>query len=144
MTPQHRAERASSAMWETDAASKSIEMRIDSIEPGGCTASMEVKDHHLNGHKICHGGFIFMLADSAFAYACNSYNQVAVAQHNTITFVAPGKPGERLIARAVEVSKTGRNGIYDVSVSGKDGRLVAEFRGCSRTVKGHHFDEDEE
>ncbi len=144
MTAQQRAERASAIMWEKDVASQSLGMHIDKIAPGRATASMVVQDHHLNGHDICHGGYIFLLADSAFAFACNSYNQMTVAQHNSITFVSPGRPGERLVAVATEANKTGRNGIYDVTVSGEDGRVVAEFRGCSRTIKGQHFEENED
>ena len=97
----------------------------------------------LNGHKICHGGFIFTLADSCFAFACNSYNQLTVAQQNQITYVAPGKADEQLTARATEVSRTGRSGIYDVIVSGEDGRTVALFRGLSRSIKGQHFSEED-
>lgn len=98
----------------------------------------------LNGHGICHGGFIFTLADSAFAFACNSYNQLAVAQQNQITYLAPGREGERLQATALEVSRSGRSGVYDVFVTGGDGRSVAVFRGLSRTVKGRHFPEEED
>jgi len=98
-----------------------------------------VLDHHLNGHKICHGGVIFTLADSAFAYACNSHNEKVVAQHNSISYIAPGHAGERLIATACETSKTGRNGIYDVTVTGDRGRKIAEFRGCCRVISGSHF-----
>jgi len=103
---------------------------------------MQVTEHHLNGHDICHGGFIFTLADSAFAFACNSYNASTVAQQNSVSYLTPGLPDETLLARATETSKSGRNGIYDVTVTGQDGRVVAEFRGCSRTIRGQHFDED--
>jgi len=141
LSPQQRAERAADAMWRGDQASQWLGMALDEIAPGTAVTSMEVQAHHLNGHKICHGGFIFTLADSAFAFACNSYNQLAVAQHNTISFIAPGQLGERLTARAVETNRTGRSGIYDVTVKGENGRVIAEFRGCSRTIKGTHFDE---
>lgn len=143
ITAQERAERASDAMWQIDLASQSIGMRIEKIAPGFCVASMTVAQHHLNGHNICHGGYIFMLADSAFAFACNSYNQMAVAQHNSISFIAPGRPNEVLVAEAVEVNRTGRSGIYDVKVTGEGGRIIAEFRGNSRTIKGVHFEENE-
>lgn len=143
ITAQERAERASSAMWNGDRASQLLGMTLDQISPGAATTSMIVADHHLNGHNICHGGFIFTLADSAFAFACNSHNQMAVAQHNTISFIAPGNLGEKLVARAVETNKSGRNGIYDVTVSGDNGRIIAEFRGCSRVISGTHFDEIE-
>ena len=94
------------------------------------------------GHGIAHGGYIFPLADSAFAFACNSYNQLAVAQQNQISYLAPGKAGERLHAAAREQSRTGRSGVYDVTVTGEDGRTIALFRGLSRTIKGHHFEEE--
>jgi len=142
MTPQQRAERAATVMWAEDAASQQLGMRIDRIAPGHAVLSMEVRAHHLNGHRICHGGFIFTLADSAFAFACNSYNQLAVAQENQIIFLAPGQLGERLTATAQEQARSGRTGVYDVTVTGADGRKVALMRGLSRTVKGQHFPED--
>jgi len=97
----------------------------------------------LNGHRICHGGYIFTLADSAFAFACNSYNQNTVAQQNQITYLAPGKQGEILTATATEVSRTGRSGVYDVVVTGEDARTIALFRGLSRSIKGQHFSEED-
>lgn len=142
MTPQERAEKSAAAMWETDSASKWLGARIDAVGPGTATLSFQVQDHHLNGHAICHGGYIFTLADSAFAFACNSYNQVTVAQENSITYLAPGQRGERLTAQAIEVAKTGRSGVYDVTVTGEDGRKVAVFRGLSRTIKGQNFKEE--
>ena len=141
MTPQERAERSAAAMWDTDAASKWLGMRLDSVAPGTATMSFEVQDHHLNGHLICHGGYIFTLADSAFAFACNSYNAVTLAQQNSITYLSPGQPRERLTAIAVEVSRAGRSGIYDVTVTGSDDRKIALFRGLSRTIKGFNFEE---
>ena len=143
MTPQERAERSAQAMWAGDGASQAMGMRIDAIGPGTATLSMVVEDHHLNGHRICHGGYIFALADSAFAFACNSYNTMVVAQENTITYLAPGRPGERLTAVAREAALNGRSGVYDVEVTGEDGRKVALFRGLSRQVKGQHFQEDD-
>jgi len=141
MTPEERAERSAAAMWETDAASKWLGMSLDAVGPGTCTMSFQVEPHHLNGHKICHGGYIFTLADSAFAFACNSYNTLTVAQENSITFLAPGQPGERLTAIATEAARTGRSGVYDVTVTGSDGRKIALFRGLSRTIKGQLFEE---
>lgn len=143
MTPEERARRSADAMWADDAASKWLGMTLDEVGPGRAVTSMVVAKHHLNGHGICHGGFIFTLADSAFAFACNSYNQLVVAQHNSISYLSPGQPGETLVATAVEVSRTGRSGIYDVTVTGADGRQVALFRGASRQVKGQHFEEAE-
>lgn len=128
-------------MWARDDASKWLGASLDAVGPGTATLSMTVEKHHTNGHDICHGGFIFTLADSAFAFACNSYNQLVVAQHNVITFVAPGQLGDRLTATAREVARSGRSGLYDVTVKNQSGRLIAEFRGASRTVEGRHFDE---
>lgn len=143
MTPQERASRAAQTMWASDTASQNMGMRIEEIAPGRAVLSMEVQPHHLNGHRICHGGFIFTLADSAFAFACNSYNRLTVAQENQITFLAPGQPGERLTATAQEQALAGRSGVYDVTVTGGDGRKVALMRGLSRTVKGQLFPEDD-
>ncbi len=142
MTPQTRAEKSAAAMWAIDKASQHLSIRIDNIAPGAATLSMPVTASMLNGHGICHGGYIFTLADSAFAFACNSYNQLVVAQQNQITYLAPGKADERLTATALEKSKTGRSGVYDVTVTGEDGRVIALFRGLSRTIKGQHFEEE--
>lgn len=140
MTPDHIAKRSAEAMWARDDASKWLGASLDAVGPGTATMSMTVEKHHTNGHDICHGGFIFTLADSAFAFACNSYNQVVVAQHNTISFIAPGAVGDRLTAKAREISRNGRSGLYDVSVTNQDGKLIAEFRGASRAIKGQHFE----
>ncbi|SMX46778.1 hydroxyphenylacetyl-CoA thioesterase PaaI [Maliponia aquimaris] len=142
MTPDERATRSAAAMWAGDAASQHMGMTIDEIAPGRAVLSMQVQPHHLNGHGICHGGFIFTLADSAFAFACNSYNQLTVAQENQITFLAPGRAGERLTATALEQVRAGRSGVYDVTVTGDDGRTVALMRGLSRSVRGQHFAEE--
>jgi acyl-CoA thioesterase len=144
ITPHARASRCAEIMHINDHASKWLGVSIDEVTPGQAVASMQVQAHHLNGHGICHGGFIFTLADTAFAYACNSHNEVVVAQHNTISFIAPAKLGEQLTARATETSKSGRNGIYDVIVSGENDRQIAAFRGCSRIIRGHHFDEKDQ
>jgi acyl-CoA thioesterase len=92
-----------------------------------------------NGHGTCHGGFIFSLADSAFAFACNSYNDIAVAQHCSITYINPVRVGDRLTAVAREVSRRGRSGIYDIRITNQHGVVVAEFRGHSRTLEGRHI-----
>jgi len=141
ITAEDRATRSAQAMWSTDQASQALGMEITAVSPGGAVLTMRVRDEMLNGHGICHGGYIFTLADSAFAFACNSYNQLVVAQENTITYLAPGQAGELLTATAVEQSKTGRSGVYDVTVTGEDGRKVALFRGLSRQIKGQHFEE---
>lgn len=142
MTPQKRAELSADAMWADDHASKWFGMEITEVGEGIATLALSVEKHHCNGHAICHGGVIFSLADSAFAFACNSRNQVTVAQHNTINFIAPGHLGDRLIATAREVSLTGRSGIYDVTVKNQDGRVIAEFRGMSRAIRGQLFEEN--
>ena len=144
MTPDEIARKSADAMWARDDASKWLGATLDAVGPGTASMSMTVEKYHTNGHDICHGGFIFTLADSAFAFACNSYNQMAVAQHNTISFISPGALGDRLVAEARELNRNGRSGLYDVRVTNQDGRLIAEFRGASRIVKGFHFGEPTE
>lgn len=144
MTPKQRAQRSADAMWAGDNASKWMGFKIIEMDAGRAILEMTVQEHHANGHGICHGGVTFTLADSAFAFACNSRNQATVAQNNTINYIAPGRVGQRLRAEAREVSLTGRSGIYDVTVSTQDGIIIAEFRGCSRAIKGHLFDENQE
>ena len=141
LTDQERADLSAAAMWDNDRASKFLGIELISVGKGAAQMRMKVESQHCNGHDICHGGFIFTLADSAFAFACNSYNQATVAQHNTISFVSAGQLGDMLSADAREVSKTGRSGVYDVEVTNQDGILIAAFRGCSRTVKGQNFPE---
>src|SRR5664280_326914 len=122
-------------MWKEDDASKGLGMEILEIKAGQATLAMTVQPHMVNGHGIAHGGFIFTLADSAFAFACNSHNERAVAAQGNISFIRPGKLGDRLVANAREISRTGRSGIYDVRVSSGDA-VIAEFRGHSRTIGG--------
>ena len=143
MTPKERAEAAARAMWSDDRASAWLGMELLEVDEGRATLVLTVERHHTNGHGICHGGITFALADSAFAFACNSRNQATVAQHNIISYLAPARLGDRLTARAVELSLQGRNGIYDVQVTNQDGTRIAEFRGFSRTIRGHLFNEDE-
>jgi acyl-CoA thioesterase len=128
MTPQLRAEKSAQSMMANDTASQNLGMEIVHVAPGEATLSMRVADTMLNGHSICHGGYIFTLADSAFAFACNSYNRTTVAQQNQITYIAPGKAGEVLTAAATETALSGRSGVYDVMVTGEDGRTVATMR----------------
>ena len=130
------AERCAAVMLERDRASRSLGMRLEAAEPGNATVSMVLTDDMCNGHGTAHGGVIFTLADSAFAFACNSRDVATVAQHCTITFVSPGRAGERLVASAREVSLAGRFGIYDVVVRGADERTVAIFRGNSAAIRG--------
>jgi acyl-CoA thioesterase len=143
LTPEKRAQMSARSMWAGDDASKWVGMRLGKVTPGHAVMTLTVEAHHTNGHDICHGGVIFTLADSAFAFACNSYNKVAVAQHNTISFVAPVLLGDELTASAQEISLRGRGGIYDVRVTRGDGQVIAEMRGCSRIIEGQHFDETE-
>lgn len=143
LSEQERAQRSANIMWENDAASKDAGIVLESVGPGWADASLKVEAKHLNGHQTCHGGFIFTLADTAFAFACNSYNQCAVAQHNSITYVQSGKPGSTLTAHAKELSRHGRSGIYDVTVVDDAGDTIALFRGHSRTIKGTLFNEDD-
>ena len=141
MTPQEIAQACAEAMWNDDRASQRLGMTIEHVGPGEATLGMTVTEAMTNGHGTCHGGYIFTLADSAFAFACNSYNQRAVAQHCSVTFVAPAYRGNRLTATAREVSRRGRGGIYDITVTNQRGEHVAEFRGHSRTVRGTHLPE---
>jgi acyl-CoA thioesterase len=141
MTPQQIAEACAQAMWNDDRASQRLGMSVERVGPGEATLGMTITEAMTNGHGTCHGGYIFTLADSAFAFACNSYNQRAVAQHCSVTFIAPAYRGNRLTATAREVSRRGRGGIYDITVTNQDGEQVAEFRGHSRTVKGTHLPE---
>lgn len=142
LSAQQRAERSAAAMWQNDRASQAFGMKIEAVGPGQATLSMVVRKNHLNGHGSCHGGVIFTLADSAFAFACNSHNTLTVAQQCSVVFAAPGREGDRLIASARELTLAGRSGVYDVTVAREDGMVIAEFRGLSRTVPGTHFDEE--
>ncbi len=141
MTPKERAERSAAAMWEGDRASQTLGMSIVEMDEGKAVLQMTVGKDHANGHAICHGGITFSLADSAFAFACNSRNQSTLAQHNVISYLAPGKVGDVLTATATEVNLAGRSGIYDVIVTKQDGTKIAEFRGFSRAIKGQLFEE---
>ena len=124
------------AMWAEDKASQGLGMQILEVGPGTARLAMTVTARMLNGHGSCHGGFIFTLADSAFAFACNSHDHPAVAQHCSITYVAPGRSGMRLVAEAKERQRGERSGIYDVTVRDETDAVVAEFRGHSRTLPG--------
>ncbi len=124
------------ALWADDAASRNLEMQLISVEPGHAVLVMHVTEPMVNGHGMCHGGYVFALADSAFAYACNTYNRRTVAQHASITFLNPAQLGDRLVAKAVERQRAGRSGVYDVTVSREEGFVIAEFRGVSRVIDG--------
>jgi acyl-CoA thioesterase len=135
LSPDDLARACADAMWKQDDASKGLGMEIVEIKPGQATLTMTVKPHMVNGQRIAHGGFIFALADSAFAFACNTHNERTVAAEGNITFIRPGKLGDRLVAVAREISRSGRAGIYDVRVSVGE-VAIAEFRGHSRTIGG--------
>ena len=135
LSPDDLARACAEAMWQEDDASKGLGMEIVEIKPGQATLTMTVRPDMVNGHGIAHGGFIFLLADSAFAFACNSHNERTVAAQCNIAFIKPGKLGDRLIAVAREISRTGRAGIYDVRVT-VDDTAIAELRGHSRTLGG--------
>ncbi|MDA5555744.1 hydroxyphenylacetyl-CoA thioesterase PaaI [Shimia sp. MMG029] len=141
MTPKARAEKATAALWAEDRASQTIGMEIAEVDAGRAVLTLTVQPEHCNGHGICHGGITFMLADSAFAFACNSRNQMTVAQHNSISYLAPGHMGDTLRAEASEVSLRGRSGLYDVTVTNQNGQMIAAFRGASRALKGTVFEE---
>ena len=135
LSPDDLARACADAMWKEDDASKGLGMEILQVRAGEATLAMTVGPNMVNGHGIAHGGFIFTLADSAFAFACNSHNERAVAAQGNISFIRPGKLGDRLIATAREISRTGRSGIYDVRVTVGD-TAIAEMRGYSRTIGG--------
>jgi acyl-CoA thioesterase len=134
---QALAVRVAAAMYARDTATQALGMRVESVGPGHSALSMPVRADMLNGHEICHGGFIFTLADSAFAYACNSYNLSTVASGCSIDFIAPARSGDVLTAKAHERQLAGRTGVYDVEVANQRGETVALFRGKSYRVKGH-------
>ncbi len=134
--PQELAELAAKFMYENDAASQALGARVVSVAPGQASMTMTVRADMLNGHKTCHGGFIFALADSTFAFACNSRNMVTVASGCSIDYLAPGFEGDVLTAHAVEYSLAGRTGVYDVHVTNQDGKRIAIFRGRSYRIKG--------
>ncbi len=133
---QKVAEAAAEAMWSRDVAAKHLGMRLEWVKLGASQMTMTVGEEMSNGHGICHGGYIFTLADTCMAYAGNSRNAISVAQTASITYVAPGRLGERLTATAEERSHAGRTGIYDVTVRGEDGRAIAVFRGITQRIKG--------
>lgn len=140
MTPTVVAQKAAEAMWAGDAASRALGMQLVEVSPGRATLRMTVREDMVNGHAIGHGGLTFALADSAFAFACNSYNRSTVAASCDIRFLAPTRLGDVLEATASEVSREGRDGEYDVTV--RVGRtVVAEFTGRSREIRGVLFEE---
>jgi acyl-CoA thioesterase len=133
--PQKLAERCAQTMYAADLASRHLGISINGITPGRATARMRVTDTMINGHELCHGGYVFLLADTAFAFACNTYDNVSVAAACDVVFVAPARLGDQLVAEAAERLRFGRSGVYDVTVRRSDGEVVAEFRGHSRALE---------
>ncbi|MBK6334757.1 MAG: hydroxyphenylacetyl-CoA thioesterase PaaI [Betaproteobacteria bacterium] len=138
---QALAERVARGMYARDSASQALGMRIVRVAPGHAELAMAVRPDMLNGHAICHGGFIFTLADSAFAFACNSYNLTTVASGCAIDFLAPARAADVLTAIAQERSAAGRTGVYDIEVVNQRGEIIALFRGKSYRIKGHVIDD---
>lgn len=138
---KNRALKSAEAMWSSDHASKWFGMELVEVDEGFAVISLTVGEQQANGHGMCHGGVTFALADTAFAFACNSRNQATVAQHNSITYLAPAKIGDVLTATAREISLVGRNGITDVCVNNQHGEAIVHFRGHSRAIKGTLFTE---
>ncbi|HEY2864386.1 MAG TPA: hydroxyphenylacetyl-CoA thioesterase PaaI [Casimicrobiaceae bacterium] len=137
---QALADRVAEVMYARDVASRTLGIRIVRVGAGRAELCMRVRGDMLNGHRICHGGFIFSLADSAFAFACNSYNLTTVASGCTIEFVAPAREDDVLTAVARERSASGRTGVYDIEVTDQNGTAIAFFRGKSYRIKGHVLD----
>jgi acyl-CoA thioesterase len=132
-------------MYADDLASRHLGITVDGVAPGAATARMTVTDTMINGHDICHGGYVFLLADTAFAFACNTYDLVTVAAACDVVFVEPARLGDQLVAEASERARWGRSGIYDVTVrrsdeTGDSGAVVAEFRGRSRQLSQRLID----
>ena len=134
--PQSVAEGSARAMYAQDHASQALGMRILEVRPGYARLSMTVREDMVNGHKLCHGGLIFTLADSAFAFACNTYNSVTVASAANVEFLLPARLGDELTATAEERSRSKRTGVYDVVVCNEQDESVALFRGRSHELGG--------
>ncbi len=141
LSPQEMAEACAKTMWAGDHASQKLGMSLDRVAPGEATVTMTITQDMSNGQGNCHGGYIFSLADSAFAFACNTYNQLTVAQHCSISFLSPGRLGDRLTATAREVARRKRTGLYEIKITNQDGAHIAQFTGHSATVKGTHLPE---
>ena len=139
MSPEEIARRSGEAMWASDRASRWLGMELVDVQPGRATLQLKLTDDMVNGHDIGHGGITFTLADSAFAFACNSYNRVTVAASAEIRFRRPTRLGDVLVATATERSREGRDGVYDVTVT-VDDEVVAEFVGRSREIGGVNFE----
>ena len=136
LSPHELAQESARIMWAEDTATRHVGMELLEVSPGRARISLTVRDEFTNGHGMCHGGYIFMLADSAFAFACNSHNQRAVAASAAIEFIAAAHRGDVLTAECAEQSRGGRSGLYDTRVTDQSGRLIALFRGRSATIRG--------
>ena len=132
--PLDIARRCAESMYAADRASQQLGIEISDVSPGCATAAMVVREDMANGHDICHGGYVFTLADTAFAFACNTYDERTVAAGADVSFLEAVAVGDRLVARATERTRRGRSGLYDVTVTRADGVAVAEFRGRSRSL----------
>jgi acyl-CoA thioesterase len=133
---QRLAEQSAQALFARDRASQALGMRLEAVRPGWARVVMAVRADMLNGHRVCHGGLVFALADSAFAFACNSYNETTVAAAGAIDFLGGAREGDELTAEASELWRTRRNGIYEITVSNQRGERVALFRGRSYRIDG--------
>ena len=133
---QRIAEQTAQALYERDRASQALGMRVTAVRPGWARVTMTVRADMVNGHDVCHGGMVFSLADSAFAFACNTYNESTVAAAAAIDFLAAVRAGDELTAEAAELWRTRRNGIYEITVTNQRGERVALFRGRSYRIDG--------
>jgi acyl-CoA thioesterase len=136
MDPATLARACADAMWAEDVTSRALGIELVSVAPGQAVLAMTVTETMVNWHDTCHGGYIYLLADTAFGFASNSRNQRMVAQHCSISYLHPARRGERLTAQAVERQRAKRSGIYDVAVEREDGSVIAEFRGHARAIDG--------
>ncbi len=136
LTPQRLAEACAESMFARDIASQALGMEVVSIAPGQATLTMTVRDTMVQGHGNCHGGYIFTLADSAFAFACNTYDEATVASGCSIDYLGPAWEGDVLTATAGEQSRRGRTGVYDITISNQHGDAIALFRGRSYKIRG--------
>lgn len=141
LSPLELAQESARIMWAEDTATRHVGMQLLEVAPGRARLCFTVRDEFTNGHGMCHGGYIFMLADSAFAFACNSHNQRAVAASAAIEFIAAAQRGDLLTAECAEQSRSGRSGLYDTRVTDQNGRLIALFRGRSATIRGRFIEE---
>ena len=135
-SPVERARRAAQALYEGDRASHTLGIQLLEVSPGGARMSMPIRADMVNGHRICHGGLVFALADTAFAFACNSYGDNTVAAAASIDFLAPAREGDELTATARELWRSRRSGLYEIDVTNQRGERIALFRGRSQRISG--------